>query len=356
MEPLNPLLYRRLQRMFGRVQVANQGEEMDARAGFDMFTEEPRLNIRHAGEYYRVNCPYCSDTTQRLWINYKYGKTDGHGRVMTYLTICYNEACTSEPKNAADLYENLSGLDDDLEEAVLKPGKKVPVEAQVVTWPGLVVRLDKLPHDHKARRYLESRRFDPDKMARLYDVHYCRDSIWYLARDRLVLPVYKGGTMRGWQCRYVGELPWKDKEKKHGLPPKYFSTPGGHFRSRTLYNFDRARNWETGVIVEGPTDVWSFGPMSMCVFGNTMTEIQQQMFLTAFSHHTGVLLLDPEEFNKKSTQALAARMKLRMPNRFAVVKLPDKTDPGSLDRDFLWDYVKSEAAEQGVKVRFRKRR
>ena len=71
--------------------------------------------------------------------------------------------------------------------------------------------------------------------------------------------------MRGWQARHVGDLDWKDPKS----PPKYYTCPGMKV-GQILYNLANAAKYKTGVIVEGVTDVWSFGPMAMCTMGASM--------------------------------------------------------------------------------------
>lgn len=355
MDVLNPSLYRRLKRHFGSVKVSSHREKFDAIPARDIHSDEekPKLLIKNAGEYYQVCCPYCSDTKHRLYINHMYGKRDDFGRKMTFLAICYNEtACMSKADNQADLYDTLSEIDGVLERARIKEGVDVPQEAREFKLPGPCVRLDSLKPDHIARLYLESRNFDPDVIARRYGVSFCLDSHYFLARERLIIPIYERGKLKGWQARYVGELAWKKKSYKG--PPKYFSCPGMD-RRMLLYNLDNAREYNTGVIVEGPTDVWSFGPMAVCTFGATMTEFQKRKFMAVFRKRTAVLVYDPEEFEEPHTQRLIDYFKRRFGSgQFAAVKLPDGTDPGSLDRAFLRDFVAGEAEKQGVIVSWKK--
>lgn len=352
-EVLNPVLHRRLTRMFGSVKVSNRGERMIARVvnDIDEETGQKRLLIMHAGEYYQVNCPYCNDTRHRLYVNHMYGQEDESGRRMLFLAICYNEECMKRDKNREDFIEKMDAINS-LHVAPVKEGRTVPEEAREVLPPGECSLLSALPDSHKARVYIRSRGFDPDLLSDKFGVSYCHDSPRFtIMNNRLVFSIWERGKLKGWQGRYLGELPWKTQK---GLPPKYFTCPESDFRSRCLFNYDGMSQWETGIIVEGPTDVFAMGSMSGCIFGNTMTEYQRRKFLSAFRDRTGVLLLDPEEYHKKATINLIDDMESRMPGRFCAVKLPDGTDPGSLGRDFLRTFVKEEAAKQGVKVRYRK--
>lgn len=347
---LNPVLYRRLVRQFGAVKVSSASEEivMKAVVGLD---DEPRLAISHAGEYYQVNCPYCNDTRQRLYVNHMFGQVDPHGRRITFLAICYNEGCLFRAENQRDFLDRLDDIG--LKEAIVRPGTKVPEEAREVVWPGPCYSLDKLRRNHPARLYMQSRKYDPDLLGRKHQVSWCKESHYSLAQNRIIIPIFDRDKLKGWQARYIGDLDWKGPRRKE-LPPKYWSCPDSDFRSKCIYNFDRMKKWETAVIVEGPTDVYNFGDMSGCIFGNTMTETQQRRLLAVFRQRTVVLLLDPEEYESRATKRLIETMTAKMPGRFCAVKLPDGTDPGSLDRSFSRPYVKAEAKRQGVKVTYKK--
>lgn len=347
---LNPRLYRSLSRLFGQPVVACPGEKMLCRAVTD-FGGDKKLMIDHPGEYYKVCCPYCRDTRNRLYVNHMLGQIDGHGRKMIYLAICYNEGCLARPDNLTDFLDQLNEFN--LFEARIREGTTVSEEAREVLWPGNCIPLNKLNRDDPVRVYLLSRGFDPDELTKKFDVQLCLDSRYSLARNRLIIPVFSSGKLKGWQARYVGELDWKGPNRRE-LPPKYFSCPGSNFRSKCIFNFDRMKEWATGVIVEGPTDVFRFGSMSGCIFGNSMTDTQRRKFVAVFRNRSGVLLLDPEEYTSTATRKLLDYFRGVMPNNFCAVKLPDGTDPGSLDRDILKAYVKAKAAEQGVTVSYLK--
>lgn len=353
-EALNPHLYRRLKRHFGRVRIAHNGHAAKYVGIRDVVDDSPKLAFTHTGEYYQVCCPYCNDTRFRLYINHLYGKRDTFGRRMSFLAVCYNEtACMSKEQNSRDLYETLSEMDGVLEECRIKEGKEVSEEAREISLPGPCKLLSELKPDHKARLYLQDRNLDPDYLAEKFGVMYCIDSHYFLARDRILVPVYDRDKLKGWQTRYIGELPWKDKTKKKDLPPKWFTYPGMP-RRLLIYNFDRAREYETGVIVEGCGDVWGVGMPGMATFGSSMSYQQMKRILAVFRKRKLVLLYDPEEFNTAATKRLREKFARQLAGNFVAVKLPSGTDPGSLERDFLRDYMKEKAAKKGLTLSFRK--
>jgi len=347
---LNPFLYARLQRVFGKVKITNQGEKMVARTYVDVITDKLKMDWEQKGEYYRANCFACSDTKFRFYVSYMFGKRDDEGRRMTFLAHCFNEQCMHDRENQMRFADLLQASDDELEGAIVKPGKFVPEDQRVYTMPGLCERLDKLPAGHDARSYVASRQFDPDRLARVWGVSYCSDSIYYLARRRLVVPIWYGGKLRGWQCRYVGELDWKGTDRQ---TPKYFTAPG-MARHSILCNLDMAKRYKTGVLVEGWFDVFGFGPMAVCSLGDSTTSQQLRAFVSAFRKKSAVLLYDPEALAKPSVIRLVRKLRTAMPHNFVAVKLPAGTDPGSLGRSILREIVEEQAEAAKVKVDWRK--
>lgn len=350
-EVLNRALYKRLERRFGHVKVSNSQQAMvckSVKTGDDEL--KPKLLISHAGEYYKICCPFCRDTRYRMYVNHRFGQLDAYKRPLLFLAICYNEGCLSNRDNFKAFLEMLDEAY--LSEARVVPGKVVSEEAQEVMPVGTTIALNMLHRTHPARLYVESRGFNVDVLANRYGVTYCTSSRYSLATDRLNIPVFEKGKLKGWQARFAGELDWKGPNKKE-LPPKYFNTPEAHFRSRCIYNIDNMCRWETGVLVEGVTGCWRFGPMAGAIFGNSMSEAQKRKFLSVFRKRTAILLLDPEEFESNSTKKLVSEMKKHMPGNFCAVRLPTGTDPGLLGREFQREFVRQEALKQGVVVRYR---
>jgi hypothetical protein len=349
--PLNPVLYARLKRYFGSVRISQQGigQRHKRRMSAD---GEKRLDFVPDGEYYSVSCPICGDTRHRLFINHMFGKRDAFGRRMTFLAFCFNEDCMRRYEHRQELLDILEG--DSLAEVDVKAGADVAV-LKVAKLPGVCTPLAALKEDHPAKEYLADRGFDPDQLSRKFGVMYCSHSHFFLARNRIIIPVTDGaGVLRGWQARHVGDLDWHDKKLKKDLPPKYFSCPGSNFRSLCIYNWARMKLWSTGILCEGPTDVWRFGAMAGCIFGNTVTPSQREKVRAVFRKRSLVLLLDPEEYDKEATVEVRRWFKDRLGKAFCAVKLPDGTDPGSLEQSFLRAYVREQAAKLGVDVVYKK--
>lgn len=386
---MNPTLYKRLERSFrnaGGVKITNEGEAMvyvkrtldpvsalaaaqaavaddpaptltpRRRGGRRRDPNAPRTyyDFVDGGEYYLVCCPYCGDTRHRLNVSHMWGRKDEDGVPMTFLAVCFNEDCLSDSGNRRDFFQRLQ-FGPALTDARISKGFSVPEDERVFDWPGPVTRIDLLPPDHDAVAYVAGRGFDVGVLGRYYGVAYCPHSVYFHAAKRLVVPIYRDGVMKGWQARYVGELPWKNKDKADRLPPKYFTCP--HMkRSRLVANFDNARRYKTVVLVEGWFDVFATGPWAGCILGNFMSQRQQELVVESATAagQSVVLMLDPKEFDSESTKHTVAVLGRALPGRFATVRLPEGTDPGGLGRDFIRDYVTAAAAAQGVPVAFEK--
>jgi len=312
---------------------------------------EKRLNIVDPGEMYVVNCPFCNDTRHRLYINARWGVRDELGRTNMWLAHCFNEDCLATYARQQELLWQLD-CGKKLEEATVRVGRDVDPKNVVAEWPGKVVRVDELDMRHPAVKYIQSRNFDPKVLGDFYNVHYCEDSWYWLAKDRLILPIYEYKKMVGWQARFVGEMRPEDKT------PKYYTMPGFP-RRETVYNLANASLYKTGVICEGIFDVFGFGPMAVCVFGSTMTAQQMGKFARAFKDRSAVLLFDPDvkDDPKKGggLDKLVASLTKRLEGNLAVVWLPEGRDAGSMDRRWMRSFVKAEAKRQGVKVEWSRR-
>jgi hypothetical protein len=158
--------------------------------------------------------------------------------------------------------------------------------------------------------------------------------------------------MVGWQARAVYDADWKTAHL-----PKYYTAPGTP-RRLVLYNLGNAMHYRTGIVVEGVTDVWKTGPQAVCTLGATMTRQQQSLFASAFQDYAGILLYDPDIQlpKQQQIQELVRTLNSRLKSGFCSVVLPAGTDPGSLTRDFLRQYISQEAAKQNVHVDWRKRK
>jgi hypothetical protein len=341
--PLRPELYRQLQARFGKVLIANEGEEMVAHVDTDPSTGRLQLRVDWPGEYYRISCPYCQDTRCRLWINHRWGlyvpalKSDN-----LFLAHCYNEDCLARPGRAWELRDAVfSGLARGSHPDPVLPGQRLTGQLRPDHYRPAgrtIYTLDHLSADHRACVYVRSRGYDPKWLGREFSVGYCRTAAaeFSWASDRIIIPVYFRGQPVGWQARYIGEPP-------EGVP-KWFSMKGMHKRE-VLYNFDVASQSPYVVVCEGVTDVWAYGPEAVALFGKQISGPQASLIASTWGQGVVVVLLDGDA----SDEALVAHDALGQRVRHKViVPLPADADPGDCPREALREYVLEVARLRGV--------
>ena len=352
---LNRALFRRCKATFKHVQIKNAGEKQVRSTSKNLVTKELYAVISHPGEYYAVCCSFCGDTRFRCYINHMYGQDDEFRRPQTHLVICFNGGCPLALRESSayqQLEQMLLGHKlTDLRKAVIEEGKEVDVDKIRMTWPGTVTRVDKLPATHVAAAYLAGRGFDVVTIGRFYNVQWCSASDRYICQDRLIIPIYHKQKMVGWQARAAYDINWKTSRF-----PKYYTAPGTP-KNQILYNFGNAVRYQVGIIVEGVTDVWKVGPQAVCTLGASMSARQQSLFRRGFKNYAGVLLYDPDVKEEIASKAavFAADFNSNLKSGFCVVQLPDGTDPGMLDRDFLRGHIEQQAANSGVSVSWARR-
>jgi hypothetical protein len=351
---LNPLLYDRLS-AYGDVLMANEGMALVlGRPALDPLHGRYRPNVVMPGEYYRINCPYCQDTRQRLWINHRFGTMDSEtDSNFDHMAICYNEDCLADYTLRDYLLDRVYGFRNRNERrshaVVIRPGTVPEVSGlKEVTWPGSMLKLSELKPTDKARRYLEARNFDPDTLATQFDVRYCALAApeYRLAQGRLIIPVYFRKKLVGWQGRFLGDIDFKRENV-----PKYYTMPG-FARRLVFYNYDQMRTGRLAIITEGVTDVWRLGAAGLAVLGSGLSAPQVGLLKRWQEKKDGliVLLLDgdaPEKADKAYT-TLTATIPQRQVCR---ISLPSHRDPGDFAPDVLRRVLRTQCQEQGVNLK-----
>lgn len=356
---LNPLLYLRLERLFGSVEVSMPGVRFTPRATRNLLTGRLRLQNLQRGEHYAVCCPFCKDTKHRLTVSHAWGDLDDFGREMKFLMRCWNEDCLADPQNRAEFLRRMDAPRLMPFRTDVRRTRKVADRPPAL--PGVCVDIAARPPTCPCRAYLEGvRGFDVAELSKKYKVKACLSSELRPAVGRVIVPAYWDGRLVGWQGRWPDDIDWK----KTGIP-KYYTMPGMQTGVH-LYNLDRASHWSVGVVCEGVTDVWRFGSMCVCTFGKSLNEEHVKKLAQAFRGRPVVLLYDPDTKEKgekakrdtpewRSWQGLLKSVELlraAFPRRLAVVWLPPGTDPGSMERTWLREYVRAEALRQGVRVAY----
>jgi hypothetical protein len=360
-QTLCPDLYEALRRLYGKVDVGNEGElirvtDYNPDRGSILSIDSPVRLTASDGEYYKVSCPFCTDTRQRLWVSYAFDR-------YPWLAVCYNEtACMTGPAGASRRAElrwkireasGPGGINTVSEIASSenedKPGQVVPVE-----YPGYGLYVNQLPSNHQVRWYLEQKRkYDVDMLSRDYGVgaltSVSPEHPQWIA-DRVFVPIIMNKQLVGWQARYPDDLNWKEA----GIT-KYYNLPRMP-KAGMLYGYDSALDWSFVNIVEGCSDVWGVGPPTVGILGSSITRLQA-MLLTShweklFLYLDGETALPPKDRpndtppRQKAVEKLLPFLK---PNQtLVVVPLPVGTDPGGLERAINRQNIRTAAESAGI--------
>lgn len=177
--------------------------------------------------------------------------------------------------------------------------------------PNDVGRLSR-PH----RRYLEGRGFDPDALARLWDLQgigVSSELSW-----RIWIPVWSDGELASWTTRSIGS---EARRYVHARPEQEVWPI-----KSLLYGWDYVRH--AVVICEGPTDVWRIGPGAVAVFGSNAT-VSQLRSLAGVPRR--VVCFDGEPEARRSARRLVEQLS-PFPGDTLSVEL-DSADPGEATDD-----------------------
>ena len=343
---LNPALYNVLGGMFGRAIIARQGEALYGRP-VNTLAESRQFALTSSGEYYRVNCPFCSDTRQRLWINHRWGVGPEYmpRERMWWAAYCYN--CEFDWEGRQRLRSMVYTPGKFRRKVLIYPGQVYSGELYEINDPGECIPINELPAGHHAAEYLTYRELDLDVMAKDYDVKFCVKALpeSHMAQDRIIFPVRMDNKYVGWQARYAGDLNWKQA----GVP-KYYNVRGVP-RRQWLYGYDHARAFNFCIIVEGVTDVIAVGPPAVALLGKSMSMPQFQNIFANWSQV--ILALDDDAYYESEMLFHTMQQQGIIVNR---VNMPAKTDPASIIRQnptYFWDMVNAAAGAANMQLLMR---
>lgn len=364
-KPVNKILLQRLKNVFGTKAVSVEKMGQRGQFGYQSITGQGAYRLTKTGvdvgEEYRINCPFCGDTKRRLYINHLWGTRSTITSSLTlWLAHCFNEECLSDFDNRKDLYEMVYG-DLDIPVIVDQVSSDEPDVDKLIKEPGTIVCLSALTNIqplHPAISWCLARGYDIDELVNLYGVGYCAvsRSSTQKVNERLFVPIY--GEAEGehglvaWTARLV-----QDRENE----PKWvhsYGTIGKH-----LYGLDLAKHYETIVVCEGPGDKWAVGPNAVAVLGKTLQRRKIDLLKSVLSKRpvnaksSVVVLLDPDQdkvaIKKKSEHHIVKATKALSESLTCPVLpvyLPSTSDPGGLDRDFIWACIRRAANKAGIYV------
>ncbi len=342
---LRPELYSRLRKRFGAVRVTNQGMPFvssleETQGGHLRRVCNKLISPDHTpGETYRVCCPWCRDTTFRLYIPHMWGKRDERTKSLNlWLAHCFNERCVQDPGQWEVLYgEVFSDCPvEDRNDMVFKGTATLALSPREE--PGNIFRLSRMPKDHPAVIYLTKRGYNIDYLEEHFKVGYIsdvKDDLLWPYKNKIFIPVFKDGILVGYQARFIGTPPHK------GIP-KYM-TASGFSKGLTLYNLDTAKKYKFTAVLEGATKVWRFGPEATATMGKGFTVTQADLIIENWEKIA--IVLDPNA--RMESQRLFNYVKAARPDT-VLVDLPDGIEPDEMSTPNLRRFVFETAAKAGV--------
>lgn len=300
---LNQRLYRNLERRFGKISITNLGSRTRVIYRPDHYFRKGKLKpeVIEYGETYRVNCPFCTDTRQRLYINHLWAERDEETNDdMLHLAKCFNDECLATRKMQKELHAQIYPNG--------KFGRSIvpyPSVAQIESPPPLSpvnlpasVPLTELSRSHPAISYLRKRGFDAELLADAWAISYCEYNTCErpaFADTRLLIPImlphlnpFAAGLdtelrLVGWQARML---------KPSTSRPKYL-TSRGMKKNCVLYGLNEAKQADGPVVImEGVTDVWRYGAGAVALFGKTISKVQVELLRRHLPGRPIVVLLD----------------------------------------------------------------
>ena len=204
--------------------------------------------------------------------------------------------------------------------SIASPPVKMKLRRKAFKYPS---NIQSLGDNHK--RYLQDRDFDPDDLIESWDLMATGpisrlDNIDY--KHRIILPYHWDDNVVTFDSRSISLSASSDK--------RYIACPKEReliHRKDILYG--RQSGWkDTGIIVEGPTDVWRFGTVSAAVSGIEYTPKQVRLIAKAFKRVAVIFDNQPQAIVQANK--LIADLKFRGVDAFRV-DIPN--DPGSMPQE-----------------------
>lgn len=177
-------------------------------------------------------------------------------------------------------------------------------------------------------RYLESRKFDPDKLKRIWGLLGTGpasrlDNIDF--KHRIIAPINWEGSCVSFQAR--------DFTGKSSL--RYITCPRNReivHHKHILYGIQE--NWtQSGICVEGITDVWRLGVRAFATFGIEYTQQQVHKIRTAFS--TVYIVFDDEPQAQRQARKLSRELSFYGVDARIVTIVGDPGSMSQSDADYL---------------------
>lgn len=251
----------------------------------------------------QLDCPYCSPRSgkYRLGVSQSYGYTN--------CWTCGPHPLAQTLMEASD--QSISKIIELLNQVEFHKPLSTDIPKGKLTLPNGIFPM--LPQH---RKYLQSRRFDPDKIQELWNVQGIGIA------PKLQWSLFIPHTL------YNRTVSWTTRKIAQDTPYRYVSAKVGEESlplKSSLYGQDYAGYGV--IVVEGPIDVWRIGPGAVATFGISYTK-EQVMRLSQYPSRA--VCYDKEMKAQRQARRLARELQV-FPGETYLVEL-DAKDPGCAGR------------------------
>ena len=290
------------------------------------FCADYNIEIARSGKHFRpgwvnISCPFChGHAGYHGGFNISKGYYNCHrcgAHPLTKVIVVLTGANYNIAKDIIKKYSLIST-------AVSQQESKINILSQIV-FPS-----DTQPLTSRAKKYLTSRNYDPDKLAQTWGLLSTGHTGFY--KHRILAPIYQQQLV-SYQCR--------DITGKH--PQKYLACHQEEeiiSHQHCIYGIDLATNRRC-IVVEGVTDVWRLGPGAIATFGISFTK--QQAKLIAMNFNKIFIMFDSESQAQEKAEELGFLVGSAFNNPVEVINLPflvSEIDPGNLPQNIANDIMK----------------
>lgn len=268
--------------------IVNAGQT--GRFRVEMIAGKPTLHGE--GEQYSINCPFCGDTRQRLYVHHMFGRIhhvhgfNQPGQQLVTLAYCHNETKRIKLIGYVEGYLKVDATAQTMD--FLNQRNSAGANLQH-SCPGMgeTTPLQDLHRGHPAVEYLIGRGFDPGYLGRtcgaVLMVKHPDPYIGKISDGRIGFGHHIDGKLKLWHAR----LAYDAGKKK--WPPKWWFPSG---TIKVPWNVDVASHFPVVVLCEGILSAVNAGPAAIAIGGKTIT--QETLGIISTRWKRAFVMLDPD--------------------------------------------------------------
>ena len=224
----------------------------------------PPGNKHYRKGWVGVPCPFCTGSPGfHLGLNIEKGFATCYRCQKKSLYEVFSALSGTDPKEISILKALIARYTNDL----FLPSIPLRTKRERLKFPSSLISMN-IQH----KRYLERRKFDPEKLEREYGLSGTAE--WGEYPNRIVAPIIFQGRTVSWQARDITDL---DEHKYIACPEDWEVKHHKHI----LYGFDKAK-WKSVAVVEGITGVWRLGEGAVATFGVKFRPEQLKLLIKNF--------------------------------------------------------------------------